>query len=304
MIATITEDTEDVEKFVFAVVRGDMDVNETKLANAVKAKDLRPAHDEEIQAIGAEAGYGSPIGVKGALIVVDDAIPASPNLVAGANEDGFHFLNVNFGRDYQADIVADIAAAKDGDFCPRCGKAMRTSRGVEIGNIFKLGTKYTSALGATFLDKDGKEKPVIMGSYGIGVGRLLACVAEEHNDEHGLIFPITIAPYQVHLVNLSRKSNAAEELYQTLQNSGIEVLFDDRDGSPGVKFNDADLLGLPLRVTVGDRSLKKGGVEVKRRAGGDAKLVPLDNIVLMLKDEITALTAEIMETVVEVPFKE
>lgn len=304
MIATITEDTEDVEKFVFAVVRGDMDVNETKLANAVKAKDLRPAHDEEIQAIGAEAGYGSPIGVKGALIVVDDAIPASPNLVAGANEDGFHFLNVNFGRDYQADIVADIAAAKDGDFCPRCGKPLRTSRGVEIGNIFKLGTKYTSALGATFLDKDGKEKPVIMGSYGIGVGRLLACVAEEHNDEHGLIFPITIAPYQVHLVNLSRKSNAAEELYQTLQNSGIEVLFDDRDGSPGVKFNDADLLGLPLRVTVGDRSLKKGGVEVKRRAGGDAKLVPLDNIVLMLKDEITALTAEIMETVVEVPFKE
>ncbi len=304
MIATITEDTEDVEKFVFAVVRGDMDVNETKLANAVKAKDLRPAHDEEIQAIGATAGYGSPIGVKGALIVVDDAIPTSPNLVAGANEDGFHFLNVNFGRDYQADIVADIAAAQDGDLCPRCGKAMHTSRGVEIGNIFKLGTKYTEALGATFLDKDGKEKPVIMGSYGIGVGRLLACIAEEHNDEHGLILPITIAPYQVHLVNLSKKSNAAEELYQTLQSNGIEVLFDDRDGSPGVKFNDADLLGLPLRITVGDRSLKKGGVEVKRRAGGDAKLVPLDDIVSMLKDEIAALTAEIMETVVEVPFKE
>jgi len=304
MIATITEDTEDVEKFVFAVVRGDMDVNETKLANAVKAKDLRPAHDEEIQAIGAEPGYGSPIGVKGALIVVDDAIPTSPNLVAGANEDGFHFLNVNFGRDYQADIVADIAAAQDGDLCPRCGKPMYTSRGVEIGNIFKLGTKYTEALGATFLDKDGKEKPVIMGSYGIGVGRLLACVAEEHNDEHGLILPITIAPYQVHLVNLSKKSNAAEELYQTLQSNGIEVLFDDRDGSPGVKFNDADLLGLPLRVTVGDRSLKKGGVEVKRRAGGDAKLVPLDEIVSVLKDEIAALTAEIMETVVEVPFKE
>lgn len=304
MIATVTEGTEDVEKFVFAVVRGDMDVNETKLANAVKAKDLRPAHDDEIQAVGAEPGYGSPIGVNGALIVVDDAVPGSSNLVAGANETGFHFLNVNFDRDYQADIVADIAAAADGDLCPHCGEPMHTSRGVEIGNIFKLGTKYTEALGATFLDQDGKEKPVIMGSYGIGVGRLLACVAEEHNDEHGLILPITIAPYQVHLVNLSKKSNAAEDLYKTLLSSGIEVLFDDRDGSPGVKFNDADLLGLPLRITVGDRSLKKGGVEVKRRAGGDAKLVPLENVVSMLKDEIAALTAEIMETVVEVPFKE
>ena len=304
MVATITEGTEDVEKFVFAVVRGDMDVNETKLANAVKAKALRPAHDEEIVAIGAEPGYGSPIGVKNALIVVDDTIPESPNLVAGANETGFHYLNVNYGRDYRADIVADIAVAGDGDACPRCGKPMYTSRGVEIGNIFKLGTRYTEALGATFLDKDGKEKPVIMGSYGIGVGRLLACVAEEHNDEHGLILPITIAPYQVHLVNLSKKSNAAEEIYADLQAAGVEVLFDDRDGSPGVKFNDADLIGLPLRITVGDRALKKGGVELKRRDSRDSEIIPLAEIVSAVQAKIAEMTAEIMETVVEVPFKE
>ncbi len=304
MVATITEGTEDVEKFVFAVVRGDMDVNETKLANAVKAKALRPAHDEEIAAIGAEPGYGSPIGVKNALIVVDDTIPESPNLVAGANEAGYHFLNVNYGRDYQADVVADIAVAGDGDACPRCGKPMYTSRGVEIGNIFKLGTRYTEALGATFLDKDGKEKPVIMGSYGIGVGRLLACVAEEHNDEHGLILPITIAPYQVHLVNLSKKSNAAEEIYADLQAAGVEVLFDDRDDSPGVKFNDADLIGLPLRITVGDRGLKKGGVELKRRDSRDSELIPLAEIVGAVQAKIAEMTAEIMETVIEVPFKE
>ncbi len=305
LVATITEGTEDVEKFVFAVVRGDMDVNETKLANAVKAKALRPAHEEEIVAIGASPGYGSPIGVKNALIVVDDIIPDSPNLVAGANEDGFHYLSVNYGRDYRANIVADIAAASDGDLCPHCGNAMRTSRGVEIGNIFKLGTRYTEALGATFLDKDGKEKPVIMGSYGIGVGRLLACVAEEHHDDHGLILPITIAPYQVHLVNLSKKSNAAEEIYADLQAAGVEVLFDDREGmSAGVKFNDADLIGLPLRVTVGDRGLKQGTVELKRRDGSDSESIPVAEIVTAVKEKIAVMTAEIMETVIDVPFKE
>ncbi len=305
LVATITEGTEDVEKFVFAVVRGDMDVNETKLANAVKAKALRPAHEEEIVAIGASPGYGSPIGVKNALIVVDDIIPDSPNLVAGANEDGFHYLNVNYGRDYRADIVADIAAAQEGDLCPHCGNPMKTSRGVEIGNIFKLGTRYTEALGATFLDKDGKEKPVIMGSYGIGVGRLLACVAEEHHDDHGLILPITIAPYQVHLVNLSKKSNAAEEIYADLQAAGVEVLFDDREGmSAGVKFNDADLIGLPLRVTVGDRGLKQGAVELKRRDGSESELIPVAEIVTVVQEKIAAMTAEIIETVIDVPFKE
>ncbi len=305
LVATVTEGQEDVEKFIFAVVRGDMDLNETKLTNAVKAKALRPAHEEEIRSIGAEPGYGSPIGVEDALIVVDNLIPQSPNLVAGANQDGYHYLNVNYGRDFTADIVSDIVAADDGYACPHCGEPLRTSRGVEIGNIFKLGTRYTEAMGATYLDKDGKEKPVVMGSYGIGVGRLLACVVEEHNDDYGIIWPITIAPYQVHLVNLSKKSSAAEDLYRDLNAAGVEVLFDDRDESAGVKFNDADLIGLPLRITVGDRGLKQGGVELKlRRSKGRGELISLDEIVSRVQAQISALEEEIAQKVVETPFKE
>src|ERR671913_1385927 len=196
LVATV----EGSERFVLAVVRGDMELNETKLANAVGASGLRPALPEEIMAVGAEPGYGSPLGVKGAIVVVDDAIPASPNLVAGANEEGFHFLNVNYGRDFDADIVADIAAAENGSLCPECTNTMRAFRGVEVGNIFKLGTRYSEALGASFLDADGKRKPVVMGSYGIGLGRLLACIAEEHHDENGLVWPISVAPYHVHIV--------------------------------------------------------------------------------------------------------
>ena len=303
LVATITEGQQDVERFVFVVVRGDMDLNETKLINAVKAKELRPALEEEIRAIGAEPGYGSPMGVKDALIVVDDLIPDTPNLVAGANQEGFHTLNVNFGRDYEADVVADIVLAREGDACPRCDSLMRTSRGVEIGNIFKLGTRYSDAMGCTYLDKDGQAKPVVMGSYGIGVGRLLACVAEEHHDDNGLIWPITVAPYQVHLINLSQPSDTAERLYEDLVGNGVEVLLDDRDESPGVKFNDADLIGLPLRITVGDRALKQGGVELKRRTSEDKAIVPLGKIVATVQSEIAALEEEIAARVVEVPFR-
>ena len=268
------------EFFVFAVVRGDMDVNETKLANAVKARDMRPATVDEIHSIGAEPGYGSPVGVRGAYVVVDDAIPDSPNLVAGANEAGYHLLNVNYGRDYAAALVCDIAAAQEGDACPECGGPMRASRGVEVGNIFKLGTRYSEAMGATFLDKDGKSRPVIMGSYGIGVGRLLACIAEEHHDEHGLMWPASVAPYYVHLVSLRSADGSveqtAERVYRALWAAGVETLWDDRDERPGVKFNDADLIGLPVRVTVGERTLKAGGVEVKRRGEKESRVVATD----------------------------
>ncbi|MBN2389552.1 MAG: proline--tRNA ligase, partial [Anaerolineae bacterium] len=246
-----TQNPQPTERFIFAVIRGDMEVNETKLANAVKAKALRPATEAEIRAIGAEPGYGSPLGVRDALVVVDDAVVVSPNLVAGANETGYHLRNVNYGRDYQADIVADIAAAQEGDACPACGGALRAERGVEVGNIFKLGTRYTEAMGARFLDQDGELKPVVMGSYGIGIGRLLACVAEMHRDDYGLIWPITVAPYSVHLLTLgpadSEATTVAEKLYSEMLAAGFDVLFDDRDRSPGVKFNDADLIGIPLR---------------------------------------------------------
>jgi len=260
---------------VFAVVRGDMEVNETKLANAVQARDLRPATDVEIRAIGAEPGYASPLGLRGARVVVDELIPASPNLVAGANETGYHLRNVNYGRDFTADQVVDLAAATEGSPCPQCGAAMRLSRGVEVGNIFKLGTKYTDALECGFSDENGQIRPVIMGSYGIGVGRLLACIAEQHHDENGLCWPAEVAPYPVHL----EPDAVAQALAAELTAAGLEPLFDDRTESAGVKFADADLIGLPLRITVSERALKQGGVEFKPRRASERFIVPLENAV-------------------------
>jgi prolyl-tRNA synthetase len=276
------------ERFVFAVVRGDMGLNETKLATAVGASELRPALPEEIRAVGAEPGYGSPLGVTGALVVVDDAIVASPNLVAGANEEGFHFVHVNHGRDFEADVIADLASAEDGSPCPDCGAAMRAERGVEVGNIFKLGTRYSEALGASFLDGDGERKPVVMGSYGIGVGRLLACIAEEHRDEDGLVWPVSVAPYHVHLV-AAEAGEKADGIYEDLGSSGVEVLYDDRRESLGAKFKDADLIGLPLRLTLTPRSLQRGGVEVKARDDAESRIVPVDDVVEAVRSKLADL---------------
>ena len=231
--------------------------------------------------------------------------------MAGANEDGFHFKNVNYGRDFKADIVTDIAAAQDGDACPQCAAAMRSVRGVEVGNIFKLGTWYSEAVGATFQDADGDEKPVVMGSYGIGSGRLLASIAEEYNDEYGLMMPITVAPYEVHLVELAGSKDEAEEvkkiaekLYLDLKEAGLEVLFDDRNESPGVKFNDADLIGIPLRLTVGHRALKEGGIEVKVRSEKEKKLVALDEAVDQTGKIIQGLYVEILDNLEVIEFEE
>ncbi len=307
LVATLMDGTEEREQFVFAVVRGDMGLNETKLANAVRAKALRPATEAEIRAIGAEPGYGSPLGVEGAVIVVDDLIARSPNLVAGANEPDAHLRNVNYGRDYEADIVADIAVAEAGYACSKCGAPLEADRAVEVGNIFKLGTKYSEALGVTFDDEEGRERPVIMGSYGIGIGRVLACVAEIHHDDDGLIWPISVAPYPVHLTVLFRSFDdetlqTAERLYDELRAAGIAVLYDDREASAGVKFTDADLIGAPLRITVGARSLKQGGVELKRRDSAARRLVSLAEAVTEVQAEIVAMKAELAAQVVEVPF--
>ena len=302
MMATVTEGIESRDRFVFAIVRGDMDLNETKLANAIHAKELRPATESEIRAAGATPGYASPVGLKDVLVVVDDLIPHSPNLVAGANEEGYHLLNVNLGRDYQADVVADIALAEEGAACPECGKPMKTARGIEVGNIFKLGTRYSEDMGCTFLDRDGQEKPVIMGSYGIGSGRLLASVAEEHHDDRGLIWPITVAPYQVHLVTLKGAQDAADRAYAQLTEAGVEVLYDDREESPGVKFADADLIGIPLRLTLSERTLSKDSAEIKRRDQAETELVPLARLGEETQSRIAALEAEIAAKVVEMPF--
>ncbi len=295
MMATVPEGQKTVERFVFAVVRGDMELNETKLTNAVKARGLRPATEEEIAAVGAVPGYASPVGLKDVLVVVDERVTRAANLVSGANEAGYHLLNVNYGRDYTAQIVADLAAAREGDPCPECGAALRAERGVEVGNIFQLGTRYTEALGATYSDANGQEKPVVMGSYGIGVGRLLACIAEEHHDAAGLMWPASVAPYPLHLVLLAGKSGgaetraAADQLYNELKTAGLEPLYDDRDELPGIKFNDADLIGLPLRLTVAERALKAGGVEMKRRDRTEKEIVPLVEVVARVRAELAEI---------------
>ena len=294
------------ERLIFAVVRGDMEVNETKLANAVGAAGLRPASAAELAAAGIVAGYASPIGVRGTTVVVDDLIERSPNLVAGANKPGWHLRNTNFPRDYGADLVADIVSAPEGAPCPRCAGALRLVRGVEVGNIFKLGTKYSKALGATFLDEGGETREVVMGSYGIGVGRLIACIAQAHRDERGLVWPVTVAPFAVYLVGLDLEDDrvraAADELYGHLRAGGIETLYDDRPERAGVKFNDADLLGMPLRLTIGRRALGQQAVEIKARAGGEPRQVPLDSALATVRDELDWLRAAIEARVQPVPF--
>ncbi|HEX9797957.1 MAG TPA: proline--tRNA ligase [Anaerolineales bacterium] len=304
LMATQTMDDEDQDRLVMAIVRGDMELNETKLANAIQAKALRPAREEEIEAAGAVPGFASPIGLDGILVAVDDLIPASPNLVAGANKVGYHERNVNFGRDFAAEIVADLAAAQEGDPCPRCGEPLQASRGVEVGNIFKLGTRYSANMGATYLDEQGQERPVVMGSYGIGTGRLLACVAEEHHDDDGLIWPVTVAPFDVHLLALLGGEQTAESLMATLEADGIEVLYDDRDETPGVKFADADLIGLPLRLTVSQRSLEAGGVELKRRDRDEKLIVAVEAAPGAVAELLAEMQAEILARVVEEPFDE
>jgi len=306
------------ESFICAIIRGDMEVNETKLANTLGASSLRPATEDEIRLTGAVPGYASPVGLKRAsqatggsksafIVVVDDIVPQSPNLVAGANEAGYHLLNVNYGRDYSADFVADIAAAQDGDACPNCASPLQAVRGVEVGNIFKLGTHFSEKLGCTFTDVDGQEKPVIMGSYGIGSGRLLACIAEEHHDEQGLRWPVSVAPYPVHLIALVGRGSSdtmttADQLYADLLAAGNEPLYDDRDESPGVKFNDADLIGLPLRLTVSERALKQGGVEMKRRDQSERRIIPLAEVLQVVQSELKQMEMDILEQVREVNY--
>jgi len=287
----VGEINDEESKLIFAVIRGDLGVNETKLANAAGVRSLRPAQDDEIKAIGAVAGYASPVGLSGAQVIADLSIAESPNLVAGANKVGFHTRNVNHGRDFTAEIVTDIAAAEAGFPCPECGKPLEAHRGVELGNIFKLGTRYSTSMDCYFLDEDGRRKPVVMGSYGIGVGRLLASVAEEHNDEYGLIWPVSIAPYGVHLVALKGGAEEADALYDELEATGIDVLYDDRAESPGVMFNDADLLGIPIRLTVSKRSLAAGGIETKLRHETERGMKNRDEVVAWVQSTIVEFTA-------------
>ena len=270
-------------EFVFVVIRGDLEVNETKLKNTLKCNELRIAAESEVAEAGIVAGFASPIGIKGVKVVADDSITLGSNFIAGANKAGYHFRNVNYPRDFQADIIADIALAHQGDKCPECGGKLSSARGIEVGHIFKLGTFISEKLGASFLGQDGVSRPAVMGCYGIGLGRLLAAIVEQNHDDNGIIWPLSVAPYQVYLCPLHMDNpevaSAAEKVYQELENAGIEVLFDDRDESPGVKFNDVDLLGIPLRLTLSPRTLQSQSIEAKWRTRKETRLLPLENLV-------------------------
>jgi prolyl-tRNA synthetase len=281
-------------RFIFAVIRGDLDVNETKLRNVIGEGDITPATAEEIHAIGAEPGYGSPVGVRDAYIVVDESIRDSPNLVAGANRAGWHLKNVNLGRDFEADLVADIAAAAEGYPCPVDGEPMKAVRAIEIGNIFKLGSRYALAMGATFLDAEGESHPIVMGSYGIGVGRAAATAVEQRYDDRGIIWPISIAPFHVSLISIGTDEPviaATDTLYADLTAVGIEVLYDDRADRPGVKFNDADLIGNPIRLSISKRTLGEGKVELRLRTASESELIGIDEIVPHVRGLVDAQLA-------------
>ncbi|HIM37225.1 MAG TPA: proline--tRNA ligase, partial [Dehalococcoidia bacterium] len=246
---------------VLVSVRGDLEVNEVKLKNALHATELRLATDEEVKGAGLVAGSASAVGLNGIKRIADTSITNGANFVVGANKLDTHLTGANYPRDFEVDVLTDIALAQPGQLCPHCGHALEATRGIEVGHIFKLGTFFSESMGALFLDNEGEQQPIIMGCYGIGVGRLLAAAIEQNHDDKGLVFPIPIAPYQIHLVGLNLSDEevaaAADKLYSDLWEQGFETLYDDRtDQAAGVKFNDADLIGLPVRLVISPRNLK------------------------------------------------
>ena len=290
-------------ELVFVVIRGDREVSEEKLSELLNTDELQFADADLIVSSGAVPGYASPVGLTGVRVVADESA-RSPNLVAGANREGFHLTNVNLGRDYEADVVADIARVRGGMPSPIDGAPLIESRGIEVGNIFSLSTTYSDPLGATYLDDEDQEHVMIMGSYGIGVGRNLATIAEHHNDSSGLRWPVSVAPFEAHIVQLGMNDDvvrAAETLYSELMGAGIDTLFDDRDASPGVKFADADLIGVPIRATISARSLAAGGAEIKRRnqERDQAQIVDLSAAAQHIADELSMMHQALMEAATE-----
>jgi len=275
-------------KLIFVVIRGDIEVNEVKLKNVLHCVELRLATEAEVVEAGIVAGSASPVSITGIKIIADDSITSGANFIAGANKPDTHLRNVNYPRDFRTDLAADIALARAGEGCPKCGGKLSSAHGIEVGHIFKLGTFISQKLGALFVDPNGVSHPIVMGSYGIGLGRLLAAVIEHSHDDKGIIWPLSIAPYHIYLCPLylenPQVAAKAENLYADLGAQGLEVLFDDRKESPGVKFNDADLLGIPIRVTISPRTLGANSVEIKRRSEKESQLLPLEEIAARLKE--------------------
>ncbi len=263
------------DKCVAVMLRGDREVNETKLKNHLGALELELASAEDVMRItGAPVGFAGPIGLKEKVeIIADNEIACMKNMVVGANEGDYHFENVNIERDFTPDFIGDFRNITEGDICPVCGKAeIKTCRGIEVGHIFKLGTKYSEAMGCTVLDENGKDQTLIMGCYGIGVSRCLAAIIEQHSDENGIIWPMSVAPFHVAVVpvnsNDAAQAELADKIYNELIANGVEAVLDDRNERVGVKFKDADLIGYPLRITVGKKAAD-GIVEYKERASGN-----------------------------------
>ena len=277
-------------KLIFVVIRGDIEVNEVKLKNVLNCFELRLATEAEIIDAGIVAGAASPVGISGIKVVADDSITSGTNFIAGANKPDTHLRNVNYPRDFSADIITDIAKARPGDGCPKCDGKLLSTHGIEVGHVFKLGTFLSEKLSALFIGAKGVLQPIVMGCYGIGLGRLLAAAVEQSHDDKGIIWPLPVAPYHIYLCPLYREDSkvaeVAENLYGELEAEGLEVLFDDRPESPGVKFNDADLLGIPIRVTVSPRTLETNSVEIKKRSEKESQLVPLKGAGTRLKELI------------------
>lgn len=271
------------------MVRGDREVNEVKVINAIGgAIDFDMADSNTVkQVTSAEVGFVGPIGIKVDLLLIDEEVSHMNNFIIGANETGYHYENVNYGRDFKG-TTGDFRKVVEGDKCPKCGEAMTIARGVEVGHIFKLGTKYSENMGANFIDENGDTKPLIMGCYGIGVNRTMATVIEQNNDDNGIIWPLSIAPYQVIVVPAITKDEEqvriAEEIYNKLRDMGVEVLLDDRDERAGVKFKDADLIGIPMRITVG-KKIKDGNVEFKLRSSDDLEIINIEEVYNKVKKE-------------------
>lgn len=278
----------DGKELVAFLLKGDRELNETKALKLLQANEMELASFADVERVtGAKVGFAGPVGLTGVRIVMDRQITNMKNFITGANKTDYHYVNVNL-KDFEADITADIAAVKEGDLCPNCGKPLTFTKGIEVGNTFKLGTKYAESLGLQYLDSNNQLKPVVMGSYGIGLERCMAAVVEQHSDDAGIIWPKAIAPFEVAIVIVSLKDEAqvkaANELYDTLRKQGIDVVLDDRNERPGVKFKDMELVGIPYRITVG-RGIAQGDVELAIRGVEGKKDVALDQIV----EEIQAL---------------
>ncbi len=284
-------------EYVAVLVRGDRSVNEIKVKNFLGANSVEIASEDEVMEVfGVPLGYAGPVGLreKGKIkIIADHEVKFLVNAVAGANKEDYHYRNVNIGRDYQVDAWADLRVAGAGDLCPHCKAPFHVKRGIEVGQIFKLGVKYSKALGATVLNENGKEVPIVMGCYGIGVTRTMAAAVEQHHDEDGIIWPPSIAPYEVVVIPVSHRDTLqvrmAEEVYQSLAAAGIDVIYDDRSERPGVKFKDADLIGYPVRIVIGSRAVENGLVEVKWRASGEVLYKGKEELVPYLRHSLESL---------------